>query len=82
MALSRSRQLVQTAPAVGRIRNGPKVPCPSCGAWLSEVVAGYPLTDDSESYRRRRKCAQCTATFFTVERVEGVAVQNAADGDG
>jgi transposase-like protein len=59
-------QVIVVAPVAARIvRNGPKVKCPACGGYLSEVVAGYPL---DESYRRRRRCLDCRATFRTDER--------------
>jgi predicted RNA-binding Zn-ribbon protein involved in translation (DUF1610 family) len=70
------RQLIQTTAVAGRaIRNGVKMSCPTCGEFLTEVVAGFPsITHDS--YQRRRRCLACGAMFRTEER----AVVDAANG--
>ena len=43
----------------------PKVACPTCGEWDSDVVGGEPSSD---GYHRFRKCRACRARFRTVER--------------
>ena len=43
----------------------PKVRCPHCGEWESQVKDGRPA---SEGYRRKRKCLACGKLYFTLER--------------
>ena len=43
--------------------------CPFCGALEDKVVDSRP-TDEGETIRRRRECAQCLKRFTTYEKVE------------
>lgn len=69
---------MQTPQEGRRNRNSPKLPCPSCGRYTSDVVPvnqrGFraSLEPTGEVYRRMRKCRTCGTQFTTIERVEGV----------
>lgn len=45
--------------------------CPYCSFDVSRVIDSRP-TDENNSIRRRRECAQCNSRFTTYERIEEI----------
>lgn len=65
-----ARVLDQAEREIAKRTNAPKFACPTCGKWSSLVKDGRPAMD---GYRRKRRCASCGTTFFTLERISKVA---------
>lgn len=45
--------------------------CPYCGFDVSRVIDSRP-TEENNSIRRRRECAECNSRFTTYERIEEI----------
>ena len=48
-----------------RERGQPKVACPKCASWMSDVKDGRA---DPRGYKRTRKCRDCGHRFQTFEK--------------
>lgn len=66
-----------------RTRNGPKIPCPACGHYESDVVSTKTMgATDDDAYRRMRQCKECHARFTSIERVERLIRKGSATSGG